>query len=957
MKDSRNLTIFTIPSTLSFLLYFLFNVSEVFAAPTKHLCRSDQRDAILEFKNEFQSMDQVSYFDSYPPKTDSWEKDSDCCYWDGITCDEKSGDIIEVDLSFSSLSGQLSSKSSLFRLQHLHFVTKINLSNNDFVGPIPSSLGNFSSLTTLDVSRNHFSGKIPSWIGNLSHLTSLDFSHNSLVGEIPSSLAYLSNLTSINLSYNDFDGKLPSSIENLSSLAIFRLSRNNFFGELPPSIGNLLHLTNLSLDRNNFSGKISSSLGNLSHLTSIDFHNNNFDGEIPFSFGNLSHLTSLVLSVNNFVGAIPSSLGSLNKLSILNVKSNKLSGSLPDALVNMKKLSKLSLSNNQLIGTIPSSFFTIPSLDTITLDNNQLNGTLEFGNISSSSKLIVLRLGNNHFIGPISKSLSKLARLKELDLSNLNTQVSVDFSFLLHLKSLRKLYLPNLNTTSTINLNVILSKLKSLETLDLSGNHVLVTNKSSDSYGPWLSEIYLSGCSITEFPKILRTQDQMTTLDVSNNKIKGQVPGWLWSLANLQYVNLSNNTFIGFGRSTNLGLSSVPESYMKQLFGSNNSFTGKIPSFICELSYLTTLDLANNKLSGSIPHCMGNIQVLNLRHNRLSGVIPEDVFDSLILLDVGHNQLEGKLPRSLVRVSFLEVLNVESNRINDTFPSWLSSLQELHILVLRSNAFHGPIQQIKFATLRIIDISDNQFNGTLPPSFFVNLLAMFSLAKNEDQSTRETTLMSHKNYMSTDHYYFYSMVLMNKGIEMQLERVLNIFTAIDFSRNKFEGEIPRSIGLLKELYVLNLSNNAFSGHIPSSMANMIKLESLDVSQNNISGEIPQELGNLSNLARMNFSHNRLVGLVPGGTQFLTQNCSSFEDNLGLFGPSLEKVCLEKTSQESKMTEPKEEEEVINWKAAAIGSIPGIVFGLTMGYILVSYKPEWLMNPFGQNKSKSISSTH
>lgn len=61
-------------------------------------------------------------------------------------------------------------------------------------------------------------------------------------------------------------------------------------------------------------------------------------------------------------------------------------------------------------------------------------------------------------------------------------------------------------------------------------------------------------------------------------------------------------------------------------------------------------------------------------------------------------------------------------------------------------------------------------------------------------------------------------------------------TAIDFSGNKLqEGEIPESIGLLKDLIVLNLSSNGFNGNIPSSLGNLTQLESLD---NELSGQIP-----------------------------------------------------------------------------------------------------------------------
>ncbi|KAF2535795.1 hypothetical protein F2Q68_00022902, partial [Brassica cretica] len=303
----------------------------------------------------------------------------------------------------------------------------------------------------------------------------------------------------------------------------------------------------------------------------------------------------------------------------------------------------------------------------------------------------------------------------------------------------------------------------------------------------------------------------------------------------------------------------------------------------------------------------------------------------------------------------LEVLNVESNRFNDTFPSWLSSLPELQVLVLRSNAFHGPIHQTRFSKLRIIDISHNRFNGTLPSDFFLIWTAMHSIGKDGDQS-------SNGKYMSTRSYYFDSMVLMNKGIAMELVRILTIYTALDFSENEFEGVIPSSVGLLKELHVLNLSGNAFTGHIPSSMGNLSSLESLDLSKNKLTGEIPQELGNLSYLSYMNFSHNQLVGLVPGGTQFRTQPCSSFKDNPGLYGPSLDEVCVDihgSTSQPSEMSKEEQEdgqEVIISWIAAAIGFLPGIAFGFTMGYIMVSYKPEWFINPFGGTKRRRISTT-
>ncbi|KAG7580823.1 Leucine-rich repeat, partial [Arabidopsis suecica] len=855
-----------IPITFYFLFLFFYNFRDVFALPNRHLCHPEQRDALLEFKNEFK-IKKPCFGCPSPPKTKSWGNGSDCCQWDGITCDAKTGEVIELDLMCSCLHGWFHSNSNLSMLQNFRFLTTLDLSYNHLRGQIPSSIGNLSQLTSLYLSGNYFSGWIPSSLGNLFHLTSL------------------------------------------------RLYDNNFVGEIP------------------------SSLGNLSYLTFLDLSTNNFVGEIPSSFGSLNQLSVLRVDNNKLSGNLPHELINLTKLSEISLLHNQFTGTLPLNITSLSNLESFSASGNNFVGTIPSSLFTIPSITLIFLDNNQFSGTLEFGNISSPSNLLVLQLGGNNLRGPIPISISRLVNLRTLDLSHFNIQGPVDFNIFSHLKLLGNLYLSHSNTTTTIDLNAVLSSFKMLISLDLSGNHVLVTNNISVSDPPSgsIGSLNLSGCGITEFPEILRTQPQMRTLDISNNKIKGQVPRWL--LLQLEYMYISSNNFIGFERSTKPEESFVPKPPMKHLFGSNNNFSGKIPSFICSLRSLIILDLSNNNFSGSIPRCMGKFKStlsdLNLRRNRLSGSLPKNIMKSLRSLDVSHNELEGKLPRSLIHFSTLEVLNVGSNRINDTFPFWLSSLKKLQVLVLRSNAFHGRIHKTRFPKLRIIDISGNHFNGTLPTDCFVDWTAMYSLGKHEDRFNEK--------YMGSG-YYHDSMVLMNKGVAMELVRILKIYTALDFSENKFEGEIPRSMGLLKELHILNLSSNGFTGHIPSSMANLRELESLDVSRNKLSGEIPKELGNLSYLAYMNFSHNQLVGPVPGGTQFQTQSASSFEENLGLCGRPLEECGLvhEPTPSEQSETgeSDNEEEQVLSWIAAAIGFTPGIVLGLTIGHIVISSNPHW-----------------
>nr|XP_048330760.1 receptor-like protein 52 [Ziziphus jujuba var. spinosa] len=81
----------------------------------------------------------------------------------------------------------------------------------------------------------------------------------------------------------------------------------------------------------------------------------------------------------------------------------------------------------------------------------------------------------------------------------------------------------------------------------------------------------------------------------------------------------------------------------------------------------------------------------------------------------------------------------------------------------------------------------------------------------------------------------YAITITSKGVKRYYGAILDIFTFIDMSSNRFEGEISELFGILKGLYSLNLSNNILTGCIPSSFGNLTVLESLELSQNKLSG--------------------------------------------------------------------------------------------------------------------------
>ncbi|ESW15619.1 hypothetical protein PHAVU_007G087500 [Phaseolus vulgaris] len=94
--------------------------------------------------------------------------------------------------------------------KNLHFVTLIDMSNNNFTGTIPSQMFSLTGLFSLNLSHNSLTGKIPNEIGNMKNLESLDFSVNHFQGEIPQDLSSLSFLSYLNLSFNNLTGQIPS---------------------------------------------------------------------------------------------------------------------------------------------------------------------------------------------------------------------------------------------------------------------------------------------------------------------------------------------------------------------------------------------------------------------------------------------------------------------------------------------------------------------------------------------------------------------------------------------------------------------------------------------------------------------------------------------------------------------------------------------------------------------------
>ncbi|XP_028957126.2 receptor-like protein 7 [Malus domestica] len=964
-------------------LYYLSLSVNIFLVSGQ--CPGDQQSLLLQLKNS------LTFDPATSKKLVKWKNGSDYCSWDGVSC--KKGCVSNLDLSSEEITGGLDNSSSLFSLKsienlnlaynffnhtqipsefkQLTGLSNLNLSNAGFAGQVPIEISHLKRLVTFDLSTFYFPGtpslnlenpKLDVLLRNFSELVELyldgvnisaqgtewcqaissslpnlrvlSLSTCNLSGPIHISLLKLKSLSVIRIDSNNLSTQVPEFFSNFPNLASLQIMNSGLYGAFPKNIFQVPTLQTIDLSGNpqlqgslpefpkngslrslvlngaNFLGQmLPNSIGNLKLLSNIDIGNCNFTGSIPKSMEDLTQLVYLDLSMNKFNGSVPS-FSMAKNLTLIDVSYNQLTGQINSSLwENLTSLVNLDLRRNLLNGTIPPSVFSLPTLQKLQLSNNEFSGQLlEFDAISA---LDTLDLSSNKLEGPIPKSILKFRGLKILLLSSNNF-------------------------TGSFLLNDI-QQLKNLSSLDLSYNSLSInyteTNSSHSSF-PNITTLKLVAGNLTRIPSFLRSQSKLSTLDLSQNQIHGEIPNWIWRLSNLVQLNLSCNSLETLeGHFLNLtSILSVLDLHSNQLQGqipmlpglatyldysrnnfsssipadigdflmytvffslSSNKFQGSIPESICKASYLQVLDLSNNSLGGTIPWCLTEISrtlaVLNLRRNRLGGSVPNRFPQhcSLKTLDLSGNQIAGLFPKSLANCTMLEVLNMGNNQIMDIFPRLLRNISSLRVLVLRSNHFYGQVgcntTSDAWPKLQIVDIAHNNFSGEIPGRCLITWSAIMA---DDDDAMAKINQLQFLVQQFSQVYYQDTITVTIKGLELELVKILTVFTSIDFSCNKFNGSIPEEVGDLKSLYGLNLSSNVFTGTIPSSLGNLRQLESLDLSDNKLSGEIPQELVKLNFLSFLNLSNNQLNGKIPTGTQIQSFAPDSFAGNKGLWGPPL-----------------------------------------------------------------------
>ncbi|TYI84981.1 hypothetical protein E1A91_D05G405800v1 [Gossypium mustelinum] len=390
-----------------------------------------------------------------------------------------------------------------------------------------------SSIDYLDISASGISDSLPYWFWDkFQGLSYINMSFNQISGTFPNNSIHIIHL---DLSSNNFSGPLPRFSLDYN-MGTINLSKNKFTGSVSPIC--------------NFTGAV--------YLTLFDLSNNLFSGVVPDCFGSFPFLTALNLGDNSFSGSLPSSLGSLVSLEMLSIRGNKFSGVLPSSLQNCAKLKFLDLSDNELSGEIP----------------------MWIGQKLSS--LVFLSLQGNQFRGRIPHQLCGLKYLQILDLSVNKISGTIP---------------PCLNNFTSMAKKVSLDRRIEHHILDTGPRFLSLEGVYGEPI--WIIQVRYVDEALLTWKGTKQSYPQLGLLlaiDLSCNKLTGEIPEELSSLQELVVLNLSRNLFNG---KILQKIGHIRQLEVLDL--SRNKFSGDIPTSLSALTFLSNLNLSYNDLSGKIP--------------------------------------------------------------------------------------------------------------------------------------------------------------------------------------------------------------------------------------------------------------------------------------------------------------------------------------------------------------------
>ncbi|OWM69813.1 hypothetical protein CDL15_Pgr025662 [Punica granatum] len=297
----------------------------------------------------------------------------------------------------------------------------------------------------------------------------------------------------------------------------------------------------------------------------------------------------------------------------------------------------------------------------------------------------------------------------------------------------------------------------------------------------------------------------------------------------------------------------------------NNFSHTEIPAFLGSLRDLVYLNLSNACFTGKVPLHLGNLS--NLQYLDLNTILGYDYSSSAVTVD----NLEW-----LSNLSFLKHLDLSGVTVRNG-QGWLQSvgmLPSLQHLGLAACFLPNvaPTVHVNFTSLEFLDLSDNALGSTVP-FWLLNLTSIRHLdlsSSFQGDLFFPAEIINNNKQLAFLHLYNNPM---QGELPKNLSSLCDLF-ALRLSFNYFTGDIATILAnpsscFQDKLRFLDLGWNNFSGNLGNEIEHFKSLEYIDLASNSIEGPIPESLVQLSSLKYLNLMYNKLTGSIPEGIGLLS----------------------------------------------------------------------------------------
>ncbi|KAK9153564.1 hypothetical protein Sjap_001044 [Stephania japonica] len=365
-----------------------------------------------------------------------------------------------------------------------------------------------------------------------------------------------------------------------------------------------------------------------------------------------------------------------------------------------------------------------------------------------------------------------------------------------------------------------------------------------------------------------RRHQRVTALTLRGSGLNGYISPFIGNLTFLRSIDLANNSL--YGR--------IPQEIgrlfrLEHLFLHNNSLGGDIPSNLSQCFRLRELDISKNHLEGKIPEELTTLSMLTdleLFSNNLTGGIPHSIgnVSSLQEMSLAYNNLEGSIPHTIAQLKSLTLLQIAANRFSGVVPAVIYNMSSLNFISVTANQLQGEIPQdigLALPNLKHLYLAGNQFSGVIPESLSnISQLQHLDLSGNSFIGKIPSRIGDLRSLQELN----LELNQLGSGTEGDLSFIASLINCkslevLALDGNHIGGVLPASISNLStELSQFLLGRNQIYGNIPASIGNFTKLSYLALERNVLTGSIPSSLGKLQNLEGLLLHGNRLTGKIP-----------------------------------------------------------------------------------------------